>query len=159
MSWKFLDISMLREIDLFASLSDETLVELIPMTTAVAFDAEQTIFREGEVGDALYFILDGEIRISREIPGVGEEALAFLSAGAYFGEMALIGEESRRSASAIASEPSRLARLERADFLDLLHTNKDAGVQILWAFVSTLSVRLRESNDKLTFFAMSNMFE
>ncbi len=158
-SWKFLDISMLREIDLFSSLTDDALVELVPLTTAVEYAAGDNVFREGEVGDALYFILDGEIRISKEIPGVGEEALAFLSAGSYFGEMALVGDESHRSASAFASEGCRLARLERSDFLELLDTNKTVGVQILWAFVSTLSTRLRESNDKIAFFAMSNMFE
>ena len=73
--------------------------------------------------------------------------------------MSLVGEESHRSASAIAAETTELARLQRKDFLKLLEDDKEVAVEILWAFVNTLSSRLRESNDKIAFFAMSNMFE
>ena len=107
----------------------------------------------------MYLILSGEVRISKDIPGVGEEALAFLKEGSYFGEMALLGEESPRSANAIASGIVQLAKLDRKDFLELIDRDKEVGVEILWSFVNTLSNRLRESNDKIAFFAMSNMFE
>ena len=157
--WKFLDISLLREIDLFSSLSDRALSELIPLTSTADVKPGGVIFREGDPGDAMYMILSGEIRISKNIPGVGEEALAFLKEGSYFGEMSLVGKEAPRSASAIAAETTELAKLERKDFLELLDKEKDVAVEVLWAFVNTLSDRLRESNDKIAFFAMSNMFE
>lgn len=159
MGWKFLDISLLREIDLFSSLSDRALNELIPLTSTVSCKPGHVVFNEGDVGDAMYMILSGEVRISKNIPGVGEEALAFLKEGSYFGEMALAGEESNRSAAAIATESTELAKLERKDFLELLERDKDVAVEILWSFVNTLSGRLRESNDRIAFFAMSNMFE
>jgi len=157
--WKFLDISVLREIDIFKGLSEEALVEIIPLTSIVEYKAGEIIFREKEMGDALFLILSGEVRISKDIHGVGEEALAFLKEGSYFGEMALVGEETPRSAAAIAGDHCELAKLEREDFLELLNTNTKVGVEILWSFVSTLSTRLRESNEKIAFFAMSNMFE
>ena len=159
MGWKFLDISLLREIELFRSLSDRALSELIPLTNTMECKPGQVIFHEGAAGDAMYMILSGEIRISKNIPGVGEEALAFLKEGSYFGEMALVGDESPRSATAIAENHSELARLDRKDFLKLLEDDKDVAVEVLWAFVNTLSARLRESNDRIAFFAMSNMFE
>ncbi len=159
MGWKFLDVSLLREIDLFNSLSDRALGELIPLTSTMDCKPGQVVFNEGDMGDAMYMILSGEIRISKNIPGVGEEALAFLREGSYFGEMSLVGKESPRSANAIAAENTELAKLERKDFLELLDQNKDVAVEVLWAFVNTLSMRLRESNDKIAFFAMSNMFE
>lgn len=159
MAWKFLDISLLREIDLFSSLSDRALGELIPLTSTIEVKPGHVIFNEGDVGDAMYMILSGEVRISKNIHGVGEEALAFLKEGAYFGEMALVGDESVRSASAIAAETTELAKLERKDFIALLDRDKTVGVEILWSFVNTLSARLRESNDRIAFFAMSNMFE
>ena len=159
MGWKFLDISVLREIDLFKSLSDRALGEMIPLTSTMELKGGQSIFREGTAGDAMYLILSGEVRISKDIPGVGEEALAFLKEGSYFGEMALLGEESPRSANAIASGIVQLAKLDRKDFLELIDRDKEVGVEILWSFVNTLSNRLRESNDKIAFFAMSNMFE
>lgn len=159
MGWKFLDISLLREIDLFNSLSDRALSELIPLTSTIDCKPGFVVFNEGDVGDAMYMILSGEVRISKNIPGVGEEALAFLKEGSYFGEMSLVGQESHRSASAVVAESTELAKLERKDFLQLLEQDKDVAVEVLWAFVNTLSGRLRESNDKIAFFAMSNMFE
>lgn len=159
MGWKFLDISLLREIDLFDSLSDRALAELIPLTSTIECKPGHVVFNEGDVGDAMYMILSGEVRISKNIPGVGEEALAFLKEGSYFGEMALVGEQSKRSAAAIVTDRAELAKLERKDFLDLLENDKDIAVEVLWSFVNTLSGRLRESNEKIAFFAMSNMFE
>lgn len=159
MAWKFLDITVLKNVDLFRGLSESALSELLPLTTIVEYSPGQLIFREGDTGDAMFLILSGEIRISKNIHGVGEEALAFLKEGSYFGEMALVGEETPRSASAICESRAELAKLTRKEFVDLLHRRPDVGVQVLWSFVSTLSERLRESNERMAFFAMSNMFE
>ena len=87
MGWKFLDISRLRDIELFEGLSDRALGDILGLTTMVEVAGAEHIFDEGDPGDAMYFILDGQVRISKHIPGVGEEALAFLEEGAYFGEM------------------------------------------------------------------------
>ncbi len=159
MAWQFLDISMLRDIELFNSLSDHALTDIVALTSTEEYKPAERIFQEGDVGDAMYLILRGEVRISKDIPGVGEEALAFLKDGAYFGEMSLVGDESPRSASAIASAPVKVAKLTRTDFQKLLDENKEVAVEILTSFVNTLAERLRASNDKLAFFAMSDMFE
>lgn len=159
MSWKFLDIAELRKVDMFADLSDEQLAEIVPLMSTIEITPGQFIFNEGDPGDALFVILSGEVRISKNIHGVGEEALAFLHPGNYFGEMALVGEEHPRSASAIAEGRSALAKLTRNDFIRLIHRRPDIGVPVLWSFATTLSNRLRDSNDRVAFFAMSSMFE
>ncbi|MFU8806613.1 MAG: cyclic nucleotide-binding domain-containing protein [Bradymonadaceae bacterium] len=159
MSWKFLDISMLRDVDLFQNVGDRALNEVLAITSIVRLSHGDSIFREGEKGDALYIILEGEVRISKDIHGVGEEALAFLPAGSYFGEMALLDSTSERSAHAIAGDECSLAKIDRSQFVELLQSDKDLASEILWSFVNTLSRRLRESNEKIAFFAMSNMFE
>ncbi|WP_158542253.1 cyclic nucleotide-binding domain-containing protein [Lujinxingia litoralis] len=159
MSWKFLDISTLRDVDLFAGISDRALESLLAITTTLHPKPAELIFREGDAGNALYIILDGEVRISKDIHGVGEEALAFLKAGSYFGEMALLDEHARRSAHAIAGGTCHLGVLERDALLKLMRDDRDLANEILWSFVATLSARLRESNEKIAFFAMSNMFE
>jgi CRP/FNR family transcriptional regulator, cyclic AMP receptor protein len=158
-SWNLLDIAMLKKLDIFQNVSDRALEEILAITTITRPRYGDLIFREGEKGDALYIILEGEVRISKDIHGVGEEALAFLNAGSYFGEMALLDENSERSAHAIADDSCQLARIDRDQFMELLQKDKDLAVEILWSFVGTLSRRLRESNDKIAFFAMSNMFE
>ncbi len=159
MNWQFLDLSMLRDIELFSKLSDDALREVAALTTFEEHPPSARIFEEGDAGAAMYMIMRGEVRISKDIPGVGEEALAFLDQGAYFGEMSLVGDSPVRSATAITESPVKLATLSRADFQGLLADNQAVGIEILTSFVNTLADRLRASNEKLAFFAMSDMFE
>ncbi|MCA1663957.1 MAG: cyclic nucleotide-binding domain-containing protein, partial [Myxococcales bacterium] len=116
-----------------------------------------TIFEEGDKGDKFYLIIDGAVRISRMVTGMGEEALAVLKAGAYFGEMALI-DYFPRSAHAIVHEKCRLFVIRKEDLEDLLFVDRDLAYELLWNFVRTLSGRLRETNDKMTFLSVTNKF-
>jgi CRP-like cAMP-binding protein len=117
----------------------------------------ERIFAEGEKGDKFYLILDGAIRISRMVPGMGEEALAILRPGDYFGEMALI-DESTRSAHAMVHEKCRLFVLRKEDLEDLLFVDRNLAYDLLWKWVRTLSARLRETNDKMTFLSTTSKF-
>ena len=159
MGWTYLDTSLLHDVALFSGLSDRALQEIILIMDRVSVQQGKAVFEEGQPGDALYLILSGEVRISKDIPGVGEEALAFLPEGACFGEMALIEDRVQRSASAIAQADCELVRLSRDDFRELIERDKDIAVELLWGFVRTLCARLRDSNDKVVFLAMSTMFE
>jgi len=102
-------------------------------------------------------ILSGAVRISRFVPGMGEEALAVLRTGAYFGEMSLI-DDAPRSAAALAHEKCRLFQIARRDLEDLLFVDRDLAYDVLWNIVRTLSKRLRATNDKMTFLATTNKF-
>lgn len=87
---------------------------------AEQYDADAVIFFEGEPAEALYIVTHGTVRISRRLPGMGEEAIAFLKKGEVFGEMALI-DDSLRSADARAHEQScTVLRLSRADLDEIL---------------------------------------
>ena len=105
----------------------------------------------------MYLILSGAVRISRTLPGVGDEALAVLRAGTHFGEMALI-DDFPRSADARAHEPAKLFVVHKKDLADLLFVDRDLAYDLLWSFVRTLSGRLRETNDKMTFMAVTSKF-
>ena len=159
MGWKYIDVEVLRSIDLFKGLHDRSLQEIIVLMSIIDVKMGHHIFEEGDPSKALYLVLEGEVRISKTIPGVGEEALAFLPQGSCFGEMALIEEREVRSASAIANKDCELAMLRRQDFVNLMERDSAFAVDVLWGFVRTLSMRLRNSNDKVTFLAMSSMFE
>ena len=98
----------------------------------------------------------GKVRISKMVPGVGEEALAILEPGSYFGEMALI-DDTPRSADATAHLACTLYVIQKADLEELMFLHKDLAYELLWTFVRTLSSRLRETNDKIrSFFALSS---
>jgi CRP/FNR family cyclic AMP-dependent transcriptional regulator len=88
---------------------------------------------------------------------MGEEALAVLRAGNYFGEMSLV-DDSPRSADAKAHEATELLVLKKDDLEDLLFVDRDLAYDLLWNFVRTLSSRLRDTNDKMTFLAVTNRF-
>src|SRR5207237_727426 len=86
-----------------------------------------------------------KVRISKMVQGVGEEALAVLEPGSYFGEMALI-DDTPRSADATAHLACTLYVIQKADLEQLMFLHKDLAYELLWTFVRTLSARLREAN-------------
>jgi len=150
-----MDVAPLAQVTLFQGLSPAQLKKVASICEAETVDAGSVIFREGEPGQSMYLLVSGKVRISRRVPGMGEEALAILDAGQYFGEMGVV-EESVRSADAYAHETATLWRIDRRQFDQLLFTDKDLAYAVLWTLVRTLSARLRETNEKMkAFFAMS----
>jgi CRP-like cAMP-binding protein len=150
-------IELLGKIKFFAGLPTAYLRRIADIGAEEDHTGGATIFEEGTKGDKFYLIIDGAVRISRFVPGMGEEALAVLRNGAYFGEMALI-DDSPRSAHAIVHEKCRLFVIRKEDLEDLLFVDRDLAYELLWNFVRTLSARLRETNDKMTFLSVTNKF-
>ena len=145
----------LRNVAIFKTLDDGELSRVSEVCREQAFVAGEYIFREGESGNRLYLLVEGEVRISRVVPGSGEEALAILKPGAMFGEMAVF-DRSERSTDAIANGGATCITIARSDFELLLDFNRELAHKVLWAMVRMLSARLRSTNDSLrTFLAMS----
>ena len=97
---------LLRKQVIFRDLEDGELARVAEVCREQAWVSGEFIFREGEAGNRLYLIVEGEVRISRTIPGSGEEALAVLKAGAMFGEMSVF-DRSERSTDAISNGGTR----------------------------------------------------
>lgn len=150
-------LDLLAKVHMFEGLRPAHLKRIAGIGSREQHQAGAVIFSEGAVGDKMYLILSGAVRISREVPGMGEEALAVLRPGNYFGEMALI-DDSPRSADAKAHEVSELFVIRKEELEDVLFVDRDLAYDLLWNFVRTLSGRLRETNDKMTFLAVTNKF-
>ncbi len=151
-------ILLLKKINLFENFTDQELEKIRNICQGTFVKAGEVIFKEGETGDKCYMILKGEVRISKFIPNIGEEALAILQPGAYFGEMALI-DNFPRSAHAIASTDTSLIVLKKSDLDTIFIMDRELGFKFLWTFARTLSHRLRDMNDKLAgFLAMAGGF-
>jgi CRP-like cAMP-binding protein len=150
-------VELLARVNLFAALPPVYLRRIAGIGSIEVQERGSRIFEEGAPGDKVYIILEGAARISRQVPGMGEETLAILKAGDYFGEMALI-DDFPRSADAIAHERSRLFVITKDHLADLLFVDRDLAYDLLWSFVRTLAGRLRETNDKMTFLAVSSKF-
>ncbi len=139
------------KVDLFKErgLSAAEMKLLATFSSEERFNEGSTMFREGEKGDKLYIVLDGRVRISKFIPGVGEEALAVLDRGDFFGEMALIDEKAR-SADAKAHEgDATVLSIDRATLNEILSMDPHASLQFLNLLCRMISRRLREINDKI----------
>jgi CRP-like cAMP-binding protein len=139
------------KVDLFRErgLSAAEMKLLATFSTEERFREGSMIFREGERGDKLYIVLDGRVRISKFIPGVGEEALTVLDRGDFFGEMALI-DDKPRSADAKAHEgDATVLSIDRATLNEILSMDPHASLQFLNLLCRMISRRLREINDKI----------
>jgi len=150
-------VDQLSKIDLLTGLKPQALELLAKVASEETHAVGTKIFQHGDAGDKLYLILEGRVRISREVAGMGEEALAVLGPGHVFGEMALL-DESPRSADARVHERCRLLVIPKDGFDDLLFLHKDLAFEVLWNIVRLLVSRLRQTNDKLTFLSVSNKF-
>jgi CRP/FNR family cyclic AMP-dependent transcriptional regulator len=149
------NIDLLRTIQIFQDLTPEELGRITELCEERKYDSGTYIFHEGEPGNRLFIIVDGEVRISRQIPGAGEEALAVLKKGSLFGEMAVF-DKSERSTDAIANVAVTLLTISRPEFEMLLEFNRELGTKVLLAVIHLLNGRLRSTNDSLkTFLAMS----
>jgi CRP/FNR family transcriptional regulator, cyclic AMP receptor protein len=151
------DLELLKQAEIFVGLDEEELEAIAEICSEQKFQSAQTIFKEGEPGNRLFIIAEGEIRISRNVPGSGEEALTVLKRGACFGEMAVF-DRSERSTDAIANKDSTLLTMTRADFEMLLDFNRELGYKVLWSIVRLLCKRLRIANDNLRSFLAMSMF-
>jgi len=152
------DVAQLKNVTLFDGLSTVQLSKIAGLLEERDYSADSHIFHEGDNGQEFYVVLAGRVRISKSVPGIGDEALAILEPGAHFGEMALV-DEATRSADAIAHVDCRLAVFPRAEFDQLMFTDKEIAYSVLWTFVRTLSARLRETNEKIKgFFALAARF-
>jgi CRP-like cAMP-binding protein len=129
----------------------DQLARVAEITSTRDVQAGRSVFREGSTGDEMYVVASGTIRISKQIPGAGEEALTLLGPGSTFGEMAAI-DDAPRSADAVAHTACTLLAIRRDDLDRLMFLDKDLAYALLWSFVRTLSSRLRETSEKLRSF-------
>ncbi len=152
-----MDVTLLKQAPIFRELDDGELARVVEVCREQKFAVNQHVFKEGEPGNRLFIIAEGEVRISRAIPGSGEEALAVLKAGAVFGEMSIF-DRSERSTDAIANTSCTLITISRSDFELLMDFNRDIAYKVLWSVVRLLSSRLRVTNDNLRSFLAMSMF-
>jgi CRP/FNR family transcriptional regulator, cyclic AMP receptor protein len=139
------------KVDLFKErgLSAGEMKLLATFSSEERFKEGSMVFREGEKGDKLYIVLDGRVRISKFIPGVGEEALAVLDRGDFFGEMALIDDKVRSADAKAHDGDATVLSIDRATLNEILSMDPHASLQFLNLLCRMISRRLREINEKI----------
>lgn len=157
-AWTVIEPRKLAELELFKSFTESELHEISKLVSVEVHPRNELIVAEGTRGDRVFFIIEGAVRVSRTIPGIGEEALAILPAGSYFGEMSLFGDETR-SADVFADKRTRLLNIYIDELKVLLEREPSMASKFLWACSQTLADRVRQSNAKVTFLSAAGKFE
>lgn len=103
------NLALIRRVPFLRVLSAGGMADLARMLRRVELPAHTTIFRRGDAGDCMYFVVSGDVEIRIEPKPVR------LGAGKFFGEMALLSGRTR-SATAVAVRPSTLLMLDAMDF-------------------------------------------
>ncbi len=130
-------------------MASDDLQRLATMVAAHRYASGEAVFVEGDRGDTLFIVADGQVRISRRIPGLGEEAIAILGQGQVFGEMAWI-DSSPRSADAIAhSGGCTVLAISREHLDGTISASASSRAQFLKVLCQVLCRRLRAMNDQL----------
>ena len=126
-------VLFLQEVDIFETALTEDLAHIAAITEEAEFTAGDDIYREGDISDSMYLVIEGRVRLHQ----AGQEVLIALPKSA-FGTWALFDDEPR-VVTATTLEATRLLKIDREDFYDLLadHTRITQNV------LKTLSTRLR----------------
>ncbi|GAA4269527.1 sigma 54-interacting transcriptional regulator [Hyunsoonleella aestuarii] len=107
-------IRILSNSPFFNGVSSESMEELYKNATEISYIKGETIFKKGSVGDSMYVIINGKVKVFEK-----DHVYDILSEGDCFGEYALIDNESR-SASIATVEKTNVLKIERKHFLDLM---------------------------------------
>ncbi len=134
------EISRIKKIPLFCELDDAVIVAVAEVGTRRDFAAGDVVFRKGDVGDELYVVLSGAVRIN-SVDDETDLEIAVLREGSYFGEMSVI-DGSARSANATVVTPGQMLVVQRADYLKLLVRFEP----LLRDLLMRLSRNIRDSN-------------
>src|SRR5690606_24682873 len=131
-------VIILKGVRFFSGAPDEVLADVAALLDEVEVPAGADVVRQGEVGDSLYVVAEGEVSVRD-----GPRGLEVLGEGEAFGEMALL-DPGPRSATVTAAVPSRLLRLSRGPFLDLVYERPEVAVGIMEVLVRRLRSRVSD---------------
>ena len=135
---------LVRAVPLLARLPEADLRALASQGQVRRHPAGKTIFREGGPGDSLHIVIEGAVRIAVLSPAGEEVTIALLGPGEFVGHLALL-DDRPRSASAIASQPTKTLVVTRDAFARWLSERPQAALALL----ETLSLMVRSTDEAL----------
>jgi CRP-like cAMP-binding protein len=138
----------LRRIKVFAGLSDEQLTRFMKYIELKEVKQFAEVMKQGQPGDGMYMILEGEVRVRVMIEGK-ETLLAQLATGDFFGEISLF-DHGPRSADVIANEDAVLLRIPTGSFQRMVQEAPDLAAPFLLGMGKTLTARIRADNKRYT---------
>ena len=127
-------VAFLQNVPLFARMTPQELIDVGEIAKEITYPANTAVIREGDIGDYLFIVVDGEVMVHR-----GDVQIRGLSSKDFFGEMSILDRESR-SASVTTTSSCLMLQIDQRDFWELLVTHNTLAV----AMVKVLTQRLRD---------------
>ena len=134
----FEKVLILKSLNIFSESPETILSELAPLMQEVEVEKGTVLFNEGDIGDCMYIIYQGQIKIHK-----ASTTLAILKEKEVFGELSLLDSETR-SASATANTDCFLFKIDQEPFYELMETRPE----VAKGFIKILCQRLRAQNEK-----------
>lgn len=139
-------VLILRSSEIFQNTPESDLVDIAGILEEVYMDRDTILFSKGDIGNCMYFIFKGKVRIHD-----GAHTLAVLGENEIVGELSVLDAENR-SASATTMDECILLKLEQEPFYEILMNN----AEVLKGILNTLCRRIRVINQKSISMATSN---
>jgi Cyclic nucleotide-binding domain len=136
----------LRRIKILADMEEKQLESFVQFMEVVAVRQFAEVFRRGDHGDAMYLVLEGELR-ARVIVDKKETTLSTMKVGDFFGEISLL-DEGPRSADVIANSDSRLLKVSSAAFASVMREAPALAASFLYGLSKSIGARVRVLTQK-----------
>lgn len=107
-------VAILRKVAIFAATPDHVLASVAQIAYEETFEPGQVIMKEGDFGDCMYIVVDGQVRVHKD-----DRTILVLYAGASVGELAVLDPEPR-SASVTATTDTLLFRIDKEPFDEVM---------------------------------------
>jgi CRP-like cAMP-binding protein len=134
--------NILKELPFFEEFVDDELDYFARQMSLRSCPKKTVIFREGDVGDYLFFVVEGSVDVRLESPDANRKVIASYGWGSCVGEMSMV-DDYPRSATIVVTKPSELLIMTKTRFEDICENNPRIGVKFMKGLAKNLSVRLR----------------
>ena len=147
------DRAILRKVNIFSDLRDREVDRLLEVVEEKDFAKDSVILTQDDLGDTLFIIVTGKVKIVLLSEEGKEITLSTLRDGDFFGEMSLLDGEPR-SANVVALENSSLLIIRRDDFLKQVRKSPEIALRIM----VEMSKRLRRADEKIGSLALLDVY-
>jgi CRP-like cAMP-binding protein len=138
--------NMLKELPFFEDFTDDNLEYFSKQLSLRSAQADTIIFQEGDIGDYLFFIVDGGADVRLDSSPT-KKVVASFGRGSCVGDMSLL-DDYPRSATVIITENSEILILTKARFAKINRDNPDVANKLLMGIAKNLSIRLRSQTGR-----------
>ncbi len=142
-------VSSLRRVGVFSLLDDKEIAEVNRHLGTIDLSAGETLFREGDVGNDLYVLMEGRVAIGIRLPDGTDHEITQFTSGDFFGEMSIF-DNAPRSATCRALEKTVLFGLSKKAFSDIIDDHPQIAIKLMYRMLNVTTQRLRNTSELVT---------